>query len=117
VPKTSCAVTGLPIKTLPEHGFYLRHIGQVPDFNKARSEKYGEFGIMPGPGDATLLLPASTGIGADTPSGAAASMDLLAVVENDDIPSTVINSPTGNSSTPSATGAAFRGVLSSEKTM
>jgi enamine deaminase RidA (YjgF/YER057c/UK114 family) len=61
-----------------------------PDFNKARSEKYGEFGIMPGPGDATLLLPASTGIGADTSSGAAASMDLLAVVKNNDSPSPVI---------------------------
>jgi enamine deaminase RidA (YjgF/YER057c/UK114 family) len=61
-----------------------------PDFNKARSEKYGEFGIMPGPGDSTLLLPASTGIGADTPSGAAASMDLSAVVENDDMHSPVI---------------------------
>jgi len=55
-----------------------------PDFNKARSEKYGEFGIMPGPGDNRLLLPASTGIGADAPSGAAASMDVLAVVENSD---------------------------------
>jgi enamine deaminase RidA (YjgF/YER057c/UK114 family) len=55
-----------------------------PEFNKARSEKYGEFGIMPGPGDSRLLLPASTGIGADVPSGAAASMDLLAVVEDGD---------------------------------
>jgi enamine deaminase RidA (YjgF/YER057c/UK114 family) len=53
-----------------------------PDFNKARSEKYGEFGIMPGPGDSRLLLPASTGIGADAPSGAAASMDLLALVDD-----------------------------------
>jgi enamine deaminase RidA (YjgF/YER057c/UK114 family) len=60
-----------------------------PDFNKARSEKYGEFGIMPGPGDTRLLLPASTGIGADTPSGAAASLDLLAVVENGDMASPV----------------------------
>ena len=60
-----------------------------PDFNKARSEKYGEFGIMPGPGDARLLLPASTGIGADTSSGAAATMDLLAVVENDNMTSQV----------------------------
>ena len=60
-----------------------------PDFNKARSEKYGEFGIMPGPGDSTLLLPASTGIGANMPSGAAASMDLLAVKENDHIPSAI----------------------------
>jgi enamine deaminase RidA (YjgF/YER057c/UK114 family) len=60
-----------------------------PEFNKARSEKYGEFGIMPGPGDTRLLLPASTGIGADTPSGAAVSMDLLAVVENGDAPSLI----------------------------
>jgi enamine deaminase RidA (YjgF/YER057c/UK114 family) len=60
-----------------------------PDFNKARSEKYGEFGIMPGPGDSGLLLPASTGIGADTPSGAAASMDLLAAIENDGLGSSV----------------------------
>jgi enamine deaminase RidA (YjgF/YER057c/UK114 family) len=37
---------------------------------------------MPGPGDTRLLLPASTGIGADAPSGAAAAMDLLAVVED-----------------------------------
>ncbi len=60
-----------------------------PEFNKTRSEKYGEFGIMPGPGDTSFLLPASTGIGADTPSGAAASMDLLAVVENGDLTSRV----------------------------
>jgi enamine deaminase RidA (YjgF/YER057c/UK114 family) len=69
---------------------YLSEILEwYPEFNKARSEKYGEFGIMPGPGDTTLLLPASTGIGADTPSGSAASMDLLAVVENGDAPSPV----------------------------
>jgi enamine deaminase RidA (YjgF/YER057c/UK114 family) len=37
---------------------------------------------MPGPGDKTLLLPASTGIRGATPSGAAATADLLAVVEN-----------------------------------
>jgi enamine deaminase RidA (YjgF/YER057c/UK114 family) len=60
-----------------------------PEFNKARSEKYGEFGIMPGPVEAMLLLPASTGIGVSVPSGAAASMDLLAVVENDGSPSRV----------------------------
>jgi len=60
-----------------------------PEFNKARSEKYGEFGIMPGPGDTRLLLPASTGIGADTSSGSAAAMDLLAVVENGNMTSLV----------------------------
>jgi len=72
-------------KNVARTWLYLSKIMQwYPEFNKARSEKYGEFGIMPGPGDATLLLPASTGIGADTPSGAAASMDLLAVVDADD---------------------------------
>jgi enamine deaminase RidA (YjgF/YER057c/UK114 family) len=71
--------------------FYLSDIlDWYAAFNKVRNEKYGEFGIMPGPGDSTLLLPASTGIGADTPSGAAASMDLSAVVENDDMHSPVI---------------------------
>jgi len=63
--------------------FLSKILEWYPEFNKARSEKYGEFGIMSGPGDIKLLLPASTGIGADTPSGAAASMDLLAVVDDD----------------------------------
>ena len=53
-----------------------------PEFNKVRNETYGEFGIMPGPGDGDLLLPASTGIRGDTSSGAAATMDLVAVVGN-----------------------------------
>jgi len=50
-------------------------------FNKVRNEKYGEFGIMPGPGDRDLLLPASTGIRGDAPSGAATTMDLIAIIE------------------------------------
>jgi enamine deaminase RidA (YjgF/YER057c/UK114 family) len=76
---------GASYKDVARTWFYLSEIlDWYPDFNRARSEKYGEFGIMPGPGDARLLLPASTGIGADAPSGAAASMDLLAVVENDE---------------------------------
>jgi enamine deaminase RidA (YjgF/YER057c/UK114 family) len=63
--------------------FYLADIlDWYAEFNKVRNEKYGEFGIMPGPGDKTLLLPASTGIRGATPSGAAATADLLAVVEN-----------------------------------
>lgn len=61
--------------------FYLSDIlGWYAAFNKVRNEKYGEFGIMPGPGDGDLLLPASTGIRGDTSSGAAAAMDLIAVV-------------------------------------
>ena len=61
--------------------FYLADIlDWYAAFNKVRNEKYGEFGIMPGPGDCDLLLPASTGINGDTPSGAAATMDLVAIV-------------------------------------
>jgi len=82
---------GASYKDVARTWLYISKILEwYPDFNKARSEKYGEFGIMPGPGDTKLLLPASTGIGADTPSGAAASMDLLAVVESDAIPSPAI---------------------------
>jgi len=81
---------GASYKDVARTWLYLSDIlDWYPEFNKARSEKYGEFGIMPGPGDTRLLLPASTGIGANTPSGAAASMDLLAVVENGGVTSPV----------------------------
>lgn len=60
--------------------FYLPDIlDWYAGFNKIRNERYGELGIMPGPGDRDLLLPASTGIRGETPSGAAAAMDLIAV--------------------------------------
>jgi enamine deaminase RidA (YjgF/YER057c/UK114 family) len=60
--------------------FYLSDIlAWYATFNKERNEKYGEFGIMPGPGDRNLLLPASTGIRGDTPLGTAA-MDLIAII-------------------------------------
>jgi enamine deaminase RidA (YjgF/YER057c/UK114 family) len=76
---------GASYKHVARTWFYLSDIlDWYSEFNKARSEKYGEFGIMPGPGDSRLLLPASTGIGADAPSGATAAMDLLAVVRSDD---------------------------------
>ena len=54
-------------RILREHGasyrdvartwFYLRDIlAWYPQFNKVRNEKYGEFGMMPGPGDDRLFL-------------------------------------------------------------
>jgi enamine deaminase RidA (YjgF/YER057c/UK114 family) len=52
-------------------------------FNKVRNEKYGEFAIMPGPGDRDLLLPASTGIEGKSPSGAVCAMDLMAVLNSE----------------------------------
>jgi enamine deaminase RidA (YjgF/YER057c/UK114 family) len=48
-------------------------------FNTLRNEKYREFGLMPGYGNDRLLLPASTGIGGSPLSGAACTMDLIAV--------------------------------------
>jgi enamine deaminase RidA (YjgF/YER057c/UK114 family) len=81
---------GASYKNVARTWLYLSDIlAWYPEFNKTRSEKYGEFGIMPGPGDSSLLLPASTAIGADTLSGAAASMDLLAVVDSSDLTSRV----------------------------
>jgi enamine deaminase RidA (YjgF/YER057c/UK114 family) len=63
--------------------FYLSDIlGWYAAFNKVRNEKYGEFGIMPGPGDRDLLLPASTGIQGKSPTGAACAMDMIAVIGN-----------------------------------
>jgi enamine deaminase RidA (YjgF/YER057c/UK114 family) len=64
--------------------FYLADIlDWYPAFNKVRSEKYGEFGIMPGPQDRSLLLPASTGISGETCAGSACTMDLIAVIGPD----------------------------------
>jgi enamine deaminase RidA (YjgF/YER057c/UK114 family) len=64
--------------------FYLSNIlDWYPAFNKVRSEKYGEFGIMPGPQDRSLLLPASTGISGETCAGSACTMDLIAVAGQD----------------------------------
>jgi enamine deaminase RidA (YjgF/YER057c/UK114 family) len=60
--------------------FYLSQILEwYPAFNQVRNEKYREFNIMPQPGSSKLLLPASTGIGADSPLGGAATMDLIAI--------------------------------------
>ena len=76
---------GASYKDVARTWFYLSDIlDWYPEFNETRNRKYAEFGIMPGPGDSRLLLPASTGIGASVPLGAAASMDLLAVMRSDD---------------------------------
>jgi enamine deaminase RidA (YjgF/YER057c/UK114 family) len=70
--------------------FYLSDIlDWYPAFNKVRSEKYGEFGIMPGPQDRSLLLPASTGISGATLPGSACTMDLIAVIGPDGSPPVV----------------------------
>jgi len=64
--------------------FYLSDIlGWYAAFNKVRNEKYGEFGIMPGPEDIKLFLPASTGIQGESPSGGACTMDLIAVLKSE----------------------------------
>ena len=66
--------------------FYLSDImSWYGEFNKVRNQKYGEFGIMPGPGDNQLLLPASTGIRGETATNAACTMDLIAVIGEDGV--------------------------------
>ena len=61
--------------------FYLHDIlDWYDDFNRARSAKYGEIGIMPEEGGARLLLPASTGIGGVAPHRSAGALDLVAVL-------------------------------------
>ncbi|MEW6584681.1 MAG: RidA family protein [Nitrospirota bacterium] len=75
---------GASYKDVVRTWFYVSDIlGWYAAFNKARNEKYGEFGIMPGPGDRELLLPASTGIQGVTQSGAACAMDLIAVLNSE----------------------------------
>lgn len=61
--------------------FYLSNIlDWYGEFNRARNAKYAGFDLMPTDGERPPVLPASTGILADTPGGTACSMDLLAVV-------------------------------------
>jgi len=75
---------GASYKDVVRTWFYLSDIlGWYAGFNKVRNEKYGEFGIMPGPGDKELFLPASTGIQGETPSGAVCAMDLMAVLNSE----------------------------------
>ena len=61
------------------------------EFNVARNEKYDELGIMPDVSTGAsgrdqgkpLCLPASTGIAAENPDGAACAMDVLAIIAPD----------------------------------
>jgi len=60
--------------------FYLSDIlSWYGEFNRVRNAKYGDFGLLPRYGEHKWRLPASTGIRADFPNGAACSLDLLAV--------------------------------------
>jgi enamine deaminase RidA (YjgF/YER057c/UK114 family) len=59
--------------------FYLSDILQwYGEFNAARTAVYNDFGLLPRAGE-EHILPASTGIRADVPTGAACSLELLAV--------------------------------------
>jgi enamine deaminase RidA (YjgF/YER057c/UK114 family) len=61
--------------------FYLSDILEWYDaFNKVRNEKYRAFGILPGPQNPTLMLPASTGISAQNRVGSACAVDVMAIV-------------------------------------
>jgi enamine deaminase RidA (YjgF/YER057c/UK114 family) len=60
--------------------FYLADIlAWYPEFNRSRTAIYGQFGILPGPDNGRLKLPASTGIQGKLSTGAAGTLDLLAV--------------------------------------
>ena len=94
-PEQACLMIERAERILRENGasysdvvrtwFYLSDIlGWYAGFNKVRNEKYGEFGIMPGPGDRELLLPASTGIAGNSRAGASCAMDLIAVIGNNE---------------------------------
>lgn len=82
-------------RILREHGatysnvvrtwFYLSDIlDWYAQFNKIRTAKYAEFGIMPEDNNDRLSLPSSTAIGGHNPQGTAGVLDLLAVVGPED---------------------------------
>jgi enamine deaminase RidA (YjgF/YER057c/UK114 family) len=61
--------------------FYLDDIlSWYDEFNKIRNAKYRSFGIMPGPGNENLLLPASTGIRGNNFQGSYGTFDLFAAI-------------------------------------
>jgi enamine deaminase RidA (YjgF/YER057c/UK114 family) len=61
--------------------FYLDDIlAWYPEFNRARTAIYDQFGLLPSQENGRLRLPASTGIHGKAPTGAACALDLCAVV-------------------------------------
>lgn len=71
---------GLCFRSTVRTWFYLSRILSWYDaFNHARTQMYGELGCLPGSQERASRLPASTGIGAESPGGAACSLDLLAI--------------------------------------
>jgi enamine deaminase RidA (YjgF/YER057c/UK114 family) len=65
--------------------FYLSDIlAWYDEFNLARNTIYTALGVLPRSNGNDAVIPASTGIGADNPSGSAAAMDLLAVIRASD---------------------------------
>ena len=75
------AAQGASYRDVVRTWFYLDDIlAWYPEFNRARTAVYGQFGILPGQDNGHLRLPASTGIRGEVPTGAACALDLLAVV-------------------------------------
>jgi enamine deaminase RidA (YjgF/YER057c/UK114 family) len=65
--------------------FYLADIlAWYPEFNRSRTASYGQFGILPEEDHGCLKLPASTGVRGELPTGAAGTLDLLAVIGRPD---------------------------------
>lgn len=81
------------------------------DFNAVRNARYTAWGLMPENGSLVssnrLLLPASTGIRGDHPSGAACAMDILAVTGPADARPTVIQMDNRLQLAPHRYGKAF----------
>lgn len=71
---------GMSFRNVQRTWFYLRDIlDWYGPFNKARNELYTRLGVMPGPGDTSRWLPASTGISGANPMASACAMDILAM--------------------------------------
>jgi enamine deaminase RidA (YjgF/YER057c/UK114 family) len=93
--------------------FYLQDIlAWYRDFNKVRTAAYEKFGLLPGAKSSSFLLPASTGISGEVPTGAMAVMDLLAVIGPEGSRSAVRQLSNPGQQDPSQYGSAFsRGIL------
>jgi enamine deaminase RidA (YjgF/YER057c/UK114 family) len=93
--------------------FYLRDIlAWYRDFNRARTAAYEKFGLLPEGKNSPFLLPASTGICGEVPTGAAVAMDLLAIIGPEGSRPEVIQLNNPDQQAPSKYGSAFsRGTL------